>query len=679
MARRRIEIRTNRLGIVESELFLLLCLFDGNFRVMLMLEMFGSPLTPILPFTLSHISIWEKIWRAWVYVVTGKGGSQVGGGYSSIADVQTAEWFVKVDADTYLFPENLRRYVEYKKWSYEDHHYFGHVLNHRRSDRKVSIVAGAAVFFSRATLFAAAGAFGKMSMEKGDQEEDGTCRDAYTGTEEVVTAVCLKQFANVTADPALDANGREQISLYNVEDILTYNRTDMGEWWFWEGKTRYPCHDDGDCIAHLPLAFHGYKQPSLFLAFEKEFYGSVMKGEDDPSHYTQHAGIVAARKWDRFDVTYEYFERVRSAMRAADAAESGQPLVSSDVEKQSLEKEATNMAPQEVSIATSNNNRVYCMVPFIWTPAYLPSYHALRRTWGKRCDVLKFFIDPIIGDASTGYIDLRVNSTNANLPGDVVVIHDMRRPWNACVTESEENCRNIWEKLWRSWIWVDSNGDSDTAEWFVKVDADTYLFPEHLKRYVKQNKLAPTDHHYFGHVLRHHPVPLVAGTAVVFSRATLKAAVKIYRTFDDNSETSNRCHDELTDQEEVITSICLKQHLGVDAHVTLDDQGQELISLGEIEDTLLWNRTEQGEWWYWENKPKLHPDTEKEMHQCCGVYPIAFHGYKDAQWLYKLEDELYGMEDIPDDENRWKNYEWRNAEVTHKYFDRVRAAMKVDS
>ena len=59
---------------------------------------------------------------------------------------------------------------------------------------------------------------------------------------------------------------------------------------------------------------------------------------------------------------------------------------------------------------------------------------------------------------------------------------------------------------------------------------------------------------------------------------------------------SQDCKDEYTSEEEVVTAVCLKQNLGVKAQTTLDDTGKELISVGEPEDTLLWNRTEQGEW-----------------------------------------------------------------------------------
>ena len=62
------------------------------------------------------------------------------------------------------------------------------------------------------------------------------------------------------------------------------------------------------------------------------------------------------------------------------------------------------------------------------------------------------------------------------------------------------------------------------------------------------------------------------------------------------------------------------------------------------------------------------------MHQCCGDLPIAIHGYKDPQWFFKLESELYSEK--VSGEGRWKNYEWRNPTETERYLDRVRKAMK---
>lgn len=179
----------------------------------------------------------------------------------------------------------------------------------------------------------------------------------------------------------------------------------------------------------------------------------------------------------------------------------------------------------------------------------------------------------------------------------------------------------------------------------------------------------------------------------------------VLKDFEDGATRRGpqECKDDYTSEEEVVTAVCLKKHFGVEAQTTLDGNGKELVAVAEPEDSLLWNRTEQGdyhtdnlgicnsqsvilnsaamnsllmlgEWWYWENKPKVDPVTGAEIHQCCGDLPIAFHGYKDPQWFYLLENEFHGSNYKVNDEDSWK-YEWRNPITTKDYFDRVRKAM----
>ena len=51
------------------------------------------------------------------------------------------------------------------------------------------------------------------------------------------------------------------------------------------------------------------------------------------------------------------------------------------------------------NIVPKNNDRVYCMVPFIWNEAI---YSAIMDTWGKRCDVINFLADSIVGGKLKG-------------------------------------------------------------------------------------------------------------------------------------------------------------------------------------------------------------------------------------------------------------------------------------
>ena len=81
--------------------------------------------------------------------------------------------------------------------------------------------------------------------------------------------------------------------------------------------------------------------------------------------------------------------------------------------------------------------------------------------------------------------------------------------------------------------------------------------------------------------------------------------------------------------------------------------------------------------WYWKEKPKLN-EKGKETHLCCGCgdLPIAFHGYKDPRWMYKIDNEIYSEEFGGSDTEKWQYLQFKNANVTLTYLDRVRAAMK---
>ena len=64
-----------------------------------------------------------------------------------------------------------------------------------------------------------------------------------------------------------------------------------------------------------------------------------------------------------------------------------------------------------------DNYRLYCMVPFIWNPKNMPVYHAIKSTWGQRCDILRFFIDPIAVDNQQIGSNVYFNITSNNQVG----------------------------------------------------------------------------------------------------------------------------------------------------------------------------------------------------------------------------------------------------------------------
>lgn len=100
-------------------------------------------------------------------------------------------------------------------------------------------------------------------------------------------------------------------------------------------------------------------------------------------------------------------------------------------------------------------DRVYCMVPFIWNEEI---YNAIMDTWGKRCDVINFLTDSIVGGKLKGdkisddpkmeykpYWEYPENT----FPDNVIFIN-MTRTWNDCPADKKgvkKVCRHIWEKM----------------------------------------------------------------------------------------------------------------------------------------------------------------------------------------------------------------------------------------
>jgi hypothetical protein len=150
------------------------------------------------------------------------------------------------------------------------------------------------------------------------------------------------------------------------------------------------------------------------------------------------------------------------------------------------------------------------MVPAVWSPKFAKRREEIMATWGARVDVLRFFVDP----------------TPRPLPSNVVNLTTMRRmlPKPACPRGGPRNgpCRHIWEKVWRAWLWVSKN-EIHLAEWFAKVDDDTFVYPEQLRAHVRQQGWRADERHYFGAKLFHREHPLIAGAATFFSRATVSA------------------------------------------------------------------------------------------------------------------------------------------------------------
>lgn len=350
------------------------------------------------------------------------------------------------------------------------------------------------------------------------------------------------------------------------------------------------------------------------------------------------------------------------------------------------------------------NDRLYCMIPFIWNPQ---TYTAIMTTWGQRCDTIHFLTDAMVGGQLNGDHISFDDSGNNNQFGSTaddssssgtkpyweyppntfppnVKFINMTRSWENCNPTTDRHgrtqkkvCRHIWEKMWRSWVYVDEHHKTE-AEWFCKVDYDTFFFPDNLKYFVRDVKQWDplTEHHYFGHVIQHRSrkdKPMVVGASACWSRKTLGEIAQVYRTMPKGSTKGERgeCEDRAHATEEVTTSQCLRDHLNIEPEAARDDQLREYITIDQYHLVLTWNRTEQGEWWYWKGKP----EDAGQMENTIARRPIGIHKYKKPEEILRLWEEFYG----PSGNDAMERVEMQRHGVgAKKFLLEVRKAMGID-
>ena len=268
-------------------------------------------------------------------------------------------------------------------------------------------------------------------------------------------------------------------------------------------------------------------------------------------------------------------------------------------------------------------------------------------------------------------------------PSNVKFIN-MTRTWECPPTYNKRTgrteqkvCRHIWEKMWRSWVYVDTHHKND-AEWFCKIDYDTFFFPDNFKYYVRDVKdWDPVgEHHYFGHVIQHRSrkdAPMVVGASACWSRKTLGGIAQVYREMPKGSKKGERgkCEDRAHATEEVTTSTCLREHLKIEPEAARDDQMREYITIDRYPLVLTWNRTEQGEWWFWKGKPK----DAGQMENTIARRPIGIHKYKKPEEILTLWEEFYGPSGNAALEKVGKQ---RHGEVAKRFVEEVRKEMGID-
>lgn len=287
-----------------------------------------------------------------------------------------------------------------------------------------------------------------------------------------------------------------------------------------------------------------------------------------------------------------------------------------------------------------SRTRVYCMIPASVTAHQavngMRAFDFVLATWGPRCDVLKFFVatapgmpahyTPNLANGQVKSLFSTGQHPHPGLKGAPIVEIEMSRP--DCNNKNDPKCRNIWEKVHRSWAWVWKH-DLDTADWFLKVDYDTYLFVDNLKDYLRP--LDPSKELYLGHNVYQHvhkggPV-FNQGGATVFAHATLDKMGRFFqdmRSLKGGQHTwTTECVDRDGAQEEWGIANCLRR-MNITATNTADALGRERFIPFQLHSHLRLLRKDGPDGWFWANKP----DAVRDGVDCCAHDLIMVHSYK---------------------------------------------------
>lgn len=281
--------------------------------------------------------------------------------------------------------------------------------------------------------------------------------------------------------------------------------------------------------------------------------------------------------------------------------------------------------------------RIYCGVPT--TVKRMRWWEDIYSTWGHRCDVIKFFINnhedgPMIPD--------KVGDA------EVVRLPMVRKPGEGKCGEGP--CRHISEKTWRMWQYMYKN-EMAKADFFLKVDDDTFFMPEKLRHYVNDFKISPNEPRYFGHRVwpRGKDFQIISGVCTVLTReAVLRLGVRLetikheYGPRQNFPNSRGTCVDRDGATEELVIAKCLTE-VGVYAEDALEDGTKETVLPLGIPFTLNYKRKVNTTGWIWNGKPWTRGDLE----ECCShKYTFGIHGYKGAgHHLKKMYRMVYEMSD----------------------------------
>jgi hypothetical protein len=217
--------------------------------------------------------------------------------------------------------------------------------------------------------------------------------------------------------------------------------------------------------------------------------------------------IYRLRRWWRAAPPSALADAARAATEATEAIATARARCTTSGALRSLAGRAA---------AAPRRDRIMCLVPTTWHHDDYGRWPAIMATWGGGCDALRLLVDaaevPPPG-AREAFEKWLAGQRAARRGGARLAPLDIRVL--RLRLSAPDSWRNLWEKVRLGWLAVAGEGAAAAergrgAEWFVKLDLDSFFSPRNLRKLVRGGGgsgggggggLDPAGCHYLGRAL----------------------------------------------------------------------------------------------------------------------------------------------------------------------------------